>query len=80
MVEVETRTTMKGAASVRASLASAKASKPKEIMSLEDMASTINTEKSPPSEGIKVDIVKNAQISAQSAKMVQPRIRGSVPI
>jgi hypothetical protein len=44
------------------------------------MASTINTEKNPPSEGIKVEIVKNAQISAQSTMVVQPRIRGSAPI
>ena len=80
MVEVETRTSMKGATSIRASVASAKAAKPKDIMSLEDMASTINTEKNPPSEGIKVEIVKNAQISAQSTMVVQPRIRGSAPI
>lgn len=80
MVEVETRTSMKGATSVRASVASAKAAKPKDIMSLEDMASTINTEKNPPSESVKVEIVKNAQISAQSNVGVQPRIRGSAPI
>ena len=78
MVEVETRTSMKGAASIRASVTSAKAMKPKE--SMEEMSSTINTEKNPPSEGIKVEIVKNAQIGAQSSVGVQPRIRASAPI
>jgi len=80
MVEVETRTSMKGAASIRASVTSAKAVKPKESMSMEEMSSTINTEKNPPSEGIKVEIVKNAQIGAQSSVGVQPRIRASAPI
>ncbi len=81
MVEVETRTSMKGGKSVRASVASsAKEVKPKENMSMEDMGSTINTEKNPPSEGIKVEIVKNALISAQSSVGIQQRIRVSAPI
>ena len=64
MVEVETRTSMKGSG-VRVSTGSA-GLKPKEIANKEATVSTINSDKNPPSEGIKREIQKNAHISTQS--------------
>jgi hypothetical protein len=56
IIEVETRTSMKGSA-IRASSGSAGAKAKEQTMS------TINSEKNPPSEGIKKEIHKNAQMS-----------------
>ena len=75
---VESRTSIRGSVA-RSSILSAKVVNPKDT-SLENIASTINSEKNPPSEGIKVEIQKNAQIGPQSNALPSKKMRVSAPI
>ena len=63
----------------RSSILSTKVVKPKDT-SLENIASTINSEKNPPSEGIKVEIQKNAQIGPPGNGLPSTKMRVSAPI